>query len=95
MGKDKEGGGVSCARKASTPPDPTPHPKSTHDGVPVRARVRAGVCAAGAGRCGCGAKRTQAYAEVASSVAPFIKANPEYAKALEIISIPERIVQFR
>jgi hypothetical protein len=37
----------------------------------------------------------QAYAEVASSVASFIKKNPEYQKALDIVSIPERIVMFR
>jgi glutamate dehydrogenase (NADP+) len=37
----------------------------------------------------------QAYAEVATSVEPFIQKNPEYAKALEIISIPERVIQFR
>jgi glutamate dehydrogenase (NADP+) len=37
----------------------------------------------------------QALAEVAESVKPFIQANPEYAKALEIVQIPERVIQFR
>jgi len=37
----------------------------------------------------------QALAEVTESVQPFIKANPEYAKALEIVQVPERVVQFR
>ncbi|PSR70844.1 hypothetical protein PHLCEN_2v13285 [Hermanssonia centrifuga] len=37
----------------------------------------------------------QALNELATSLAPFLKANPEYQKALEIVQIPERIVQFR
>ncbi|KAI0086929.1 NADP-specific glutamate dehydrogenase [Irpex rosettiformis] len=37
----------------------------------------------------------QALYELTQSLQVFLKANPEYKKALEIIQIPERIVQFR
>lgn len=37
----------------------------------------------------------QALAEVTASIQPFLKANPEYEKALEIVQVPERVIQFR
>ncbi|KZT18641.1 glutamate dehydrogenase [Neolentinus lepideus HHB14362 ss-1] len=37
----------------------------------------------------------QALAELATSLKPFLQANPSYAKAFDIVQIPERIVQFR
>ncbi|KAI0772246.1 NADP-specific glutamate dehydrogenase [Irpex lacteus] len=37
----------------------------------------------------------QALFELTQSLQVFLKANPEYEKALEIIQVPERIVQFR
>ncbi|KAJ3557166.1 hypothetical protein NM688_g1623 [Phlebia brevispora] len=37
----------------------------------------------------------QALNEVTASLEVFLKANPEYKKALEIVQVPERIVQFR
>ncbi|KAN0061807.1 NADP-dependent glutamate dehydrogenase [Thecaphora frezii] len=37
----------------------------------------------------------QALNEVTSTLAPFLEKNPEYKKALEIIQIPERVIQFR
>ena len=37
----------------------------------------------------------QALNELTMSLEPFLAANPEYKKALEIVQIPERIVQFR
>jgi glutamate dehydrogenase (NADP+) len=37
----------------------------------------------------------QALNELTRSLQPFIKANPEYQKALDIVQIPERVVQFR
>ena len=37
----------------------------------------------------------QALHEVSGSLEVFLKANPEYRKALEIVQIPERVVQFR
>lgn len=37
----------------------------------------------------------QALKEVESTLAPLLKKHPEYKKALEIVQIPERIIQFR
>ena len=37
----------------------------------------------------------QALNEVTSSLETFLHANPEYRKALEIVQVPERVVQFR
>ena len=37
----------------------------------------------------------QALTELTQSLQVFLKANPEYQKALEIIQVPERVVQFR
>jgi glutamate dehydrogenase (NADP+) len=37
----------------------------------------------------------QALNELTVSLGPFLKAKPEYKKALEIVQIPERILQFR
>ena len=37
----------------------------------------------------------QALYELTQSLQVFLKANPEYEKALEIIQVPERVVQFR
>lgn len=37
----------------------------------------------------------QALYEVSSSLEVFLRANPEYRKPLEIIQIPERVIQFR
>jgi len=37
----------------------------------------------------------QAVNELTTSLGPFLKANPEYQKALDIVKIPERILQFR
>ena len=37
----------------------------------------------------------QALNELTVSLGPFLKANPAYQKALEIIQIPERVIQFR
>src|SRR5258708_6323586 len=37
----------------------------------------------------------QARNELASTIAPFLNQYPEYKTALEIVQIPERIVQFR
>ncbi|KZO90267.1 NADP-specific glutamate dehydrogenase [Calocera viscosa TUFC12733] len=37
----------------------------------------------------------QALLELTTSLGPFLHAHPEYKKALEIVQIPERIVQFR
>lgn len=37
----------------------------------------------------------QALNELSESLKPFLKEHPEYAKAFEIVQVPERIVQFR
>lgn len=37
----------------------------------------------------------QALNELATSLGPFLKANPSYQKALEVVQIPERVIQFR
>lgn len=37
----------------------------------------------------------QALSEVTTSLEHFLVANPEYRKALEIVQVPERIIQFR
>ena len=37
----------------------------------------------------------QALNELTVSLGPFLKASPAYQKALEIVQIPERIIQFR
>ena len=37
----------------------------------------------------------QALNELTQSLQPFLAKNPEYKKALEIIQIPERVIQFR
>ena len=37
----------------------------------------------------------QALDEVSGSLQTFLQANPEYAKALEIVQVPERVIQFR
>lgn len=37
----------------------------------------------------------QALNELTMSLEPFLAANPEYKKALEVVQVPERIVQFR
>lgn len=37
----------------------------------------------------------QALAELSQSLGPFLQKNPEYKTALEIVQIPERIIQFR
>ncbi|KAF9446450.1 NADP-specific glutamate dehydrogenase [Macrolepiota fuliginosa MF-IS2] len=37
----------------------------------------------------------QALNELETSLAPFLAANPEYKKALEIVQVPERVLQFR
>lgn len=37
----------------------------------------------------------QALAELSQSLTKFLEANPEYKKALEIVQIPERVIQFR
>ena len=37
----------------------------------------------------------QARNELATTIAPFLERHPEYKAALEIVQIPERIVQFR
>ncbi|KAH6905321.1 NADP-specific glutamate dehydrogenase [Coprinopsis sp. MPI-PUGE-AT-0042] len=37
----------------------------------------------------------QALNELTTSLQPFLAANPEYQKALEIVQIPERVLQFR
>lgn len=37
----------------------------------------------------------QALKEIETTLAPFLKKNPEYKKALEIVQIPERVIQFR
>ncbi|CED85618.1 glutamate dehydrogenase (nadp) [Phaffia rhodozyma] len=37
----------------------------------------------------------QALNELTSTLAPFLAQNPEYKKALEVVQIPERIIQFR
>jgi len=37
----------------------------------------------------------QAVEEVTSSLKSFLEKHPEYQKALEIIQIPERVIQFR
>ena len=37
----------------------------------------------------------QALSELTQSLEVFLKANPSYQKALEIIQIPERVLQFR
>ncbi|KII91338.1 hypothetical protein PLICRDRAFT_173205 [Plicaturopsis crispa FD-325 SS-3] len=37
----------------------------------------------------------QAKNELVTSLGPFLKANPEYQKALAVVQIPERILQFR
>ncbi|KIK58347.1 hypothetical protein GYMLUDRAFT_45261 [Collybiopsis luxurians FD-317 M1] len=37
----------------------------------------------------------QALYELSTSLGPFLKANPSYQKALEIVQVPERIIQFR
>lgn len=37
----------------------------------------------------------QALNELTTSLGAFLDANPEYRKALEVVQIPERIIQFR
>ncbi|KAF4616280.1 hypothetical protein D9613_008786 [Agrocybe pediades] len=37
----------------------------------------------------------QALEELSTSLQPFLEANPQYKKALEIVQVPERIVNFR
>jgi len=37
----------------------------------------------------------QAVHEITSTLEPFLEANPEYRKALNVVQIPERIIQFR
>ncbi|KAI0683258.1 NADP-specific glutamate dehydrogenase [Cytidiella melzeri] len=37
----------------------------------------------------------QALHELTQSLGPFLEANPSYKKALEVVQIPERIIQFR
>jgi glutamate dehydrogenase (NADP+) len=37
----------------------------------------------------------KALNELSTSLGPFLKANPEYQKALDIVQIPERVLQFR
>lgn len=37
----------------------------------------------------------QARNELATTIAPFLEKHPEYKTALDIVQIPERIVQFR
>lgn len=37
----------------------------------------------------------QALHELSTSLEPFLAANPEYKKALDIVQVPERVVQFR
>lgn len=37
----------------------------------------------------------QALSELQNSLKPFLAANPEYEKALEIVQVPERVLQFR
>jgi len=37
----------------------------------------------------------QALTELTQSLQPFLAANPEYSKALEIVQIPERVITFR
>jgi len=37
----------------------------------------------------------QALNELTHSLGPFLKANPEYQKALDIVQVPERVLQFR
>ena len=37
----------------------------------------------------------QALNELTSTLQTFLKANPEYQKALDIVQIPERVIQFR
>jgi glutamate dehydrogenase (NADP+) len=37
----------------------------------------------------------QALNELTTSLGPFLEANPEYKKALEIVQVPERVLQFR
>lgn len=37
----------------------------------------------------------QALNELTQSLGPFLAKNPEYKKALEIVQIPERVIQFR
>ncbi|KAF9258181.1 glutamate dehydrogenase [Marasmius fiardii PR-910] len=37
----------------------------------------------------------QALAELTLSLQPFLKANPQYQKALDIVQVPERVIQFR
>jgi glutamate dehydrogenase (NADP+) len=37
----------------------------------------------------------QALYEITSTLEPFLSKNPEYRKALKVVQIPERIIQFR
>ena len=37
----------------------------------------------------------QALNELTITIAPFLAKNPEYERALEVVQIPERIIQFR
>jgi glutamate dehydrogenase (NADP+) len=37
----------------------------------------------------------QALNELSTSLTPFLKANPDYQKALDVVQIPERVLQFR
>lgn len=37
----------------------------------------------------------QALTELSQSLTKFLEVNPEYKKALEIVQIPERVIQFR
>ena len=37
----------------------------------------------------------QALNELSTSLEPFLAANPEYKKALDIVQVPERVLQFR
>ena len=37
----------------------------------------------------------QALNELTSTLQPFLKANPEYQRALDVVQVPERVIQFR
>jgi len=38
---------------------------------------------------------TQALNELTTSLGPFLEQNPAYRKALAVVQIPERVIQFR
>lgn len=46
-------------------------------------------------KCLCATQLHQALTELTVTLQPFLKANPDYQRALDVVQIPERVIQFR